>query len=79
MNIPVNAISATSGSHLRDKLTTLGTLLSGNHGRITATHHPAGVAFCKDLFAKKIVVSNVNNELKSCDVQGKPHDNLSNE
>ena len=61
VNIPVNAISSTSGAHLRDKLTRLGSLLIGNpvevdNKRIAATQHPGGMAFCKDLFAKKIVV-----------------------
>ena len=61
VNTPINAISAISGSHLRDKLQRVCALLSGQQvevgGRkVSASDHPGGVAFCKDLFAKKIVV-----------------------
>ncbi len=65
MNTPVNAISSVSGSHVRDKLDKITRLLSGQpvdvgNKRITAKCHPGGVDFCKDLFAKKIVVSNLS-------------------
>lgn len=62
INMPVNAISSISGSHLRDKLQRVCALLSGQQvevaggRRVSAKDHPGGVAFCKDLFAKKIVV-----------------------
>ena len=61
VNTPINAISAVSGLHLKDKLQRVCGLLSGQHvevggHRVTAGDHPGGVAFCKDLFAKKIVV-----------------------
>lgn len=61
VNIPVNAISPVSASHLRDKLQKLTLLLSGQPVvigdgiRISAAQHPAGVPFCKDLLAKKFV------------------------
>ena len=59
----MNAIAPTSGEHLRDKLQRICKLLSGQtvevpgNKTVSAQTHPAGVLFCKDLFAKKIVVS----------------------
>ena len=64
MNIPVNAIAPTSGSHLRDKLQRLLKLMEGqtvdigSRSTISAGCHPSGLLFCKELLAKKIVVSN---------------------
>ncbi|ELU04060.1 hypothetical protein CAPTEDRAFT_225594 [Capitella teleta] len=60
VNVPVNAVSGVSGPHLRDKLNKICTLLSGHpvdigSKRITAQDHAGGVAYCKQLFAKKIV------------------------
>ena len=62
VNIPINAISASSGKHLRDKLETLVKLLTGKpvaigNKQIQATQHPCALAMCKDMFAAKIVVS----------------------
>jgi len=63
INTPVNAISPTSATHLTDKLTRLSRLLSGkavatsDSAHISASGHPAGIVFCKDLLAKKFVVS----------------------
>ena len=61
VNIPINAISATSKTHLKEKLDTLVGLLTGKqitigNKRVSATEHPAALALCKDLFANKIVV-----------------------
>ncbi|XP_015597415.1 nucleoporin GLE1 isoform X2 [Cephus cinctus] len=54
INIPVNAISGVSGEHLRDKYERLQQLLSGKFpGNVTS--HPQGIAYCKDVLAKKIV------------------------
>ena len=63
VNTPVNAISRVSGSHLRDKLQRLVSLLSrqqvdiGANKRVSIATHPAAYDFCKDLLTKKIVVS----------------------
>lgn len=62
VNIPVNAISAVSGAHLRDKLQRLLVLLSGQqveitNRRVSVSEHPAALTFCKYLIAKMIVVS----------------------
>ena len=62
VNTPINSISRVSGSHLREKLQRLAALLSrkqvdvGN-ARVSVAAHPSGYDFCKDLIAKKIVVS----------------------
>ena len=62
VNTPINSISRVSGSHLREKLQRLAALLSrkqvdvGN-ARVSVATHPSGYDFCKDLIAKKIVVS----------------------
>lgn len=60
VNIPVNAISAVSGAHLRDKLQRLLVLLSGQQVEITnkrfsVNEHPAALTFCKHLIAKMVV------------------------
>ncbi|KAK3930721.1 Nucleoporin GLE1 [Frankliniella fusca] len=61
VNIPVNAISPVNASHLRDKFQKLSLLLSGqpvsiaDGVRVSASQHPAGIPFCKDLLAKKFV------------------------
>ena len=60
VNTPINAISPNSGAHLRDKLQKICKLLSGQEvevggQKISASQHPAGVTFCKHLFAKRIV------------------------
>jgi len=62
VNVPVNAISPTSANHLHDKFFKLSRLISGQlvetgHGKIAATTHPEGIAFCKNLLAQKFVVS----------------------
>jgi hypothetical protein len=62
VNTPVNAISAASEHHLRDKLVRLSKLISGQPvelgcDHIVASAHPEGIAFCKNLLAKKFVVS----------------------
>lgn len=62
VNIPVNAISPTSADHLQDKFIKLSRLISGQlvetgHGKIAASSHPEGIAFCKNLLAHKFVVS----------------------
>lgn len=63
MNIPLNAISPTSAEHLQDKLLKLSRLISGQpveagHSQFVASKHPEGIIFCKNLLAKKFVVSN---------------------
>ncbi|XP_061189883.1 mRNA export factor GLE1-like [Saccostrea echinata] len=60
VNIPVNAISAVSGAHLRDKLQRLLVLLSGQqveitNKRVSVRDHPAALPFCKYLIAKMVV------------------------
>ncbi|EZA50527.1 Nucleoporin GLE1 [Ooceraea biroi] len=53
INIPVNAISAISEEHLRDKYDRLQNLLNGKFANVM--QHAQGVFFCKDHLAKKIV------------------------
>ncbi|KAK9512146.1 hypothetical protein O3M35_000632 [Rhynocoris fuscipes] len=60
INLPVNAISPCSAAHLTDKLKKLTTLLNGQHvtvadKRVSATSHPLGIIYCKNLLAEKIV------------------------
>ncbi|XP_071848274.1 uncharacterized protein [Apostichopus japonicus] len=60
INTPINAISSQSGSHFMDKLRRLQQLLDGQSVEagskmVSAATHPAGMAFCKDLLAKKLV------------------------
>lgn len=60
VNVTVNAISPTSANHLQDKFFKLSRLISGQlvetgHGKIAATTHPEGIAFCKNLLAQKFV------------------------
>lgn len=62
VTIPVNAISPVSGAHLTDKYVKLHDLLSGKmvevgDVRVSASQHPLGIAYCKNLLAKKFVVS----------------------
>ena len=62
VNVPVNAISPTSANHLQDKFFKLSRLISGQlvetgHGKVAASSHPEGIAFCKNLLAQKFVVS----------------------
>ncbi|KAG7208900.1 hypothetical protein KM043_015081 [Ampulex compressa] len=54
INIPINAISATSKQHLRDKYERLQSLLTGN-STPNVGQHPKGAAYCKSILAKKIV------------------------
>ncbi|XP_071479227.1 mRNA export factor GLE1-like [Diadema antillarum] len=59
VNTPINAVSVQSASHLLDKLGKLRALLSGREvemgtRRVLATK-PAGITYCKDLAAKKLV------------------------
>ncbi|KAK2581753.1 hypothetical protein KPH14_002232 [Odynerus spinipes] len=54
INIPVNAISAISEQHLKDKYERLHNLLIGKSSP-NVNQHPQGAAFCKDVLAKKIV------------------------
>ncbi|XP_065166836.1 mRNA export factor Gle1-like [Atheta coriaria] len=61
VNLPVNAISAVSSEHLRDKYNKLYNLLSGktvqiSDSRMNASQHPQGIAFVMDLLAKKFVL-----------------------
>ena len=65
VSITVNSISAQSGSALKKKVTTLLTLLSGGSvsvGNDSVTTHgiPEAIMFCKNLTAKKLVVSLYN-------------------
>jgi len=62
VNTPINAISAVSGEHLRDKLKRLLSLLAGQSvdvsGKsITVKTHDQAPLFCRNLIAKMIVVS----------------------
>lgn len=62
VNTPINAISAVSGSHLRDKLQSLQGLLSGRQvhvagKQVSAGQSPEGMAFSQNLIAKMLVVS----------------------
>lgn len=57
---PVNEISDQSAQHLQEKLDRLRNLLLGNpvdvgQKRVRATQHPAGVAYCTNLLARKLV------------------------
>ena len=56
INIPVNGISGINGMHLKDKYETLRSLIMGKSS-FNITQHPQGIPFCKDILAKKIVVS----------------------
>lgn len=60
VNTPVNAICPISAAHLQDKLTKLQRLISGSavemgRSHFSASQHPQGIAFCKDLLARKFV------------------------
>jgi nucleoporin GLE1 len=60
VNTPVNAISAISSDHLRDKFDRLKALLAGQpvevgENKISASAHALGLPFCKNLVAKKLV------------------------
>nr|CAD7396158.1 unnamed protein product [Timema poppensis] len=60
VNVPVNAISHVSSAHMTDKYIKLSRLISGQPvevggSTISASRHPQGVAFCKNLLAKKFV------------------------
>jgi nucleoporin GLE1 len=62
VNVPVNAVGSVSSSHLKDKLDKLEALLSGQpvevvgkSTKFSATEHQLGIAFCKNLLAKKLV------------------------
>uniref|UniRef100_T1ITX7 mRNA export factor GLE1 n=1 Tax=Strigamia maritima TaxID=126957 RepID=T1ITX7_STRMM len=63
ISITVNTISPSSGSHLRDKLVRLKTLLQGqavvvgDTQRVSANEHPQGLVLAKDLVAKQFVRS----------------------
>lgn len=61
VNIPVNALSGVSSEHILDKYNRLYNLLKGqnveiNSNILNASKHPQGIAFCKDLLAKKLVL-----------------------
>lgn len=56
INIPVNTISAASGSDLMDKYDKLRLLLQGNT-TLNINQYPGSSNFCKNLLAKNIVVS----------------------
>lgn len=65
VTMPVNAISPISGTHLSDKYFKLHNLLSGKDVdigdlKISASEHPDGINYCKNLLAKKFVVSLTN-------------------
>nr|CAD7458626.1 unnamed protein product [Timema tahoe] len=60
VNVPVNAISHVSSAHMTDKYIKLSRLISGQPveaggSTVSASRHPQGVAFCKNLLAKKFV------------------------
>jgi hypothetical protein len=60
VNTTLNAVSATSREHLRDKLNKLTQLLAGqvveiNERKVCAAGHPSGVKFCMAMLAKRIV------------------------
>lgn len=60
INTPINAVSSQSGAHFMDKLRRLQNLLNGQTvevgtKKVSAVSHPAGMAFCKELLAKKLV------------------------
>ena len=60
--VPVNAISAESANHIRDKYSRLKKLLSGANVMAARTSfsaqvHPQGIPYCKFLLAKELVVS----------------------
>ncbi|XP_060536347.1 mRNA export factor Gle1 [Cylas formicarius] len=61
VNIPVNALSGANSHHILDKYQKLHGLLSGQNvivsdRQVNASQHPQGVAFCKNLLAKKFVL-----------------------
>ena len=60
VNTPLNAVSASTSAHLRDKLEKLRALLAGEvvsvgEGQVRASDHPRGVMYCTELVAKKLV------------------------
>lgn len=60
VNTPINAISAVSGEHLREKLKRLLDLMSGKsvevgNKRVNVSVHPQALTFCKNLAAKMVV------------------------
>ncbi|XP_046389622.1 mRNA export factor GLE1 [Ischnura elegans] len=60
VSTPVNAISPISSAHMMDKLLRLRQLLTGQpvgigDSRVTSSAHPNGIAYCKNLLAKKLV------------------------
>ncbi|XP_059475609.1 mRNA export factor Gle1 isoform X2 [Neocloeon triangulifer] len=60
VNTPLNAISAVSNSHLKDKLQRLQAVLRGQTVEVTGTvisanSHPQGIAYCTNLLAERIV------------------------
>jgi len=60
VNTTLNAVSATSREHLRDKLNRLRGLLAGqtvevNEKKVCAAGHPSGIKFCMAVLAKRIV------------------------
>jgi hypothetical protein len=61
VNICVNALSAGTADHLKDKLFRMSRLITGQHmefahGQVLASH-PEAIAFCRLLLANKFVVS----------------------
>ena len=62
VNTLINTISSGSGHQLREKLCQIQGLLSGStvtvgSKTVCAKSCPGGLEFCRDLFAKKLVVS----------------------
>lgn len=60
VSTPVNAISPVNSAHMMDKLIRLRLLLMGESAdigdaRVTSSAHPNGIAYCKNLLAKKLV------------------------
>jgi len=65
VNTPMNAISAYSSAHLKDKLDKLTSLLSGNtvtvgDKQLSASSHPSGLPFCLNLAAKMMAQQGEN-------------------
>lgn len=61
VNIPINSLSGVNSEHILDKYKRLHKLLKGedvvvSDKRVNASKHPQGIAFCKDLLAKKFIL-----------------------
>jgi nucleoporin GLE1 len=66
VNICVNALSAGTADHLKDKLFRMSRLIAGQHmefghGQVLASSHPEAIAFSRNLLAKKFICQGASN------------------